>query len=332
MTATTVSEFISKTKSHNGVLDIAANCVPESVTGDTDWHERTLPISIYDIKLSSANGKDSDILSKQKGKVTLIFNVAAGCGNIPQHSVIEELNQMYKHETNFNIIAVVVDDFVCHGYPEFQKGLAAYAEENNLNLTPGEVAQKYAEDNFETTYTFSELTNGRFDKHTYDKNYVPGKEKLQEQHSLWWYLTGAYNADLQPNGVPYHNEVIPWSYAEEMDENGELKKPEKVKGFDPLRGNFEKFLIDKTGTKIKRYANGFLLGERNINGQTFPWITESWTNDGRRNHNPKMDPAPEEQEAYKAYGEKTWPNILQRKGIEVSLQIISRDIEKFLSE
>lgn len=332
MTATTVNEFISKTKLQNGVLEIAKHCVSESITNDTEWHERILPVSIYDVKLSSADGKESDILSKQKGKVTLLFNVAAGCGNIPQHSVIQELNQMYKHEPNFDIIAIVVDDFVCHGYPEFQNGLMAYAEQNNLNLTPGEVAKKYAEDNFGTTYKFSELTNGRFDKHTYDPGYVPGKEKIQEQHELWWYLTGAYKADLQPNGVPYHNEVIPWSYAEEMDESGQLKQPKKVKAFDPLRGNFEKFLIDKTGTRIKRYANGFLLGERNINGETFPWITESWTNDGRRNHNPKIDPAPENEDAYRTYGDKPWPNLLQRKGIEVSLQIISRDIETFLGK
>ena len=57
--------------------------------------EKVLPISIYDIELQSAGGTRSDILSNQKGKVTLIFNVAAGCGNIPQHSVIEELNQKY---------------------------------------------------------------------------------------------------------------------------------------------------------------------------------------------------------------------------------------------
>jgi glutathione peroxidase-family protein len=52
--------------------------------------EKTIHISIYDIELQSASGAKSDILSSQKGKVTLIFNVAAGCGNIPQHSVIEE--------------------------------------------------------------------------------------------------------------------------------------------------------------------------------------------------------------------------------------------------
>ena len=65
--------------------------------------EKTLPISIYDIELQSAGGAKSNILSSQKGKVTLIFNVAAGCGNIPQHSVIEELNQKYKDENNFLI-------------------------------------------------------------------------------------------------------------------------------------------------------------------------------------------------------------------------------------
>lgn len=339
MTTTTketmnVYDFVNMAKTREGVAMAASICELDEQDIGNEWNNSNLPISIYDVKISSSDGKQSDILSKYKGKVTLVFNVAAGCGNIPQHSVIEELNRMYKDNPDFNIVAVVVDDFVCHGYPEFQKGLSHYIEENNLEMTPGEVAKEYAEKHFGTTYEFSELTNGRFDKHTYDSTYVPGKEKTQEQHTLWWYLTGAYKADLQSNGVPYHNEVIPWSYAEEMDETGQLKTPKEIRGFNPLRGNFEKFLIDKTGTKIKRYANGFLLGERNINGQTFPWIEETWTEDGRRNHNPKTDPAKDEgAEPYKAYnGEHSWPNVLQRRGIEVSLEIIRRDIEEFLGE
>ena len=306
--------------------------IPASMERDNKWRNRTLPFSIYDINLASADGKINDILKSRKGKVTLLFNVAAGCGNIPQHSVIEELNQKYKNEPDFDIIAVVVDDFVCHGYPEFQDGLVAYIEKNQLDMTPGEVAQNYAKEHFGATYQFSELTNGRFDKHTYSSDYVPGKEKLQEQHSLWWYLTGAYEADLQPNGVPYHHEEIPWSYAPELNENGAVTPPKEMKAYDPLRGNFEKFLIDRTGTKVIRYANGFLLGERNVNGETFPWISESWTSDGRRNHNPKIEKSPtQDSDDYRPYGSKPWPNVLQRRGIEVSLELISKDIDDFLN-
>ena len=65
--------------------------------------EFVLPSSIYDIKLSSANGQKHDILSERKGKVTLLFNVAAGCGNIPQHTILEEINQIYKDIAKENL-------------------------------------------------------------------------------------------------------------------------------------------------------------------------------------------------------------------------------------
>ncbi len=276
--------------------------------------EIELPISIYDIKVSSADLRNQDLLAGRKGKVTLLFNVAAGCGNIPQHSVLEQLNKIYSSEPDFSIIAVTVDDFVCHGYPEFQNGLNSYIEQNCIQSTPGQVAKKYAEDNFNTTYEFTELTNGRFDKHTYDENYVPGLFKLQEQHELWKYLTGSYSADLNENGVPYHEEDIPWSYADPV------KIPDGAKSFVPLRGNFEKFLVDRTGRRIKRYANGFLLGERGVTNETFPWVEEKYKEDGRRDHSPKVSDD----------GEK-WPSKKQQFGINLSLEIIRRDIDGYLN-
>jgi hypothetical protein len=63
----------------------------EAHSSSTDEH--LLPVSVYDVEIRSADGQKKSILSEQKGKVTLLFNVAAGCGNIPQHSIIEELNQ-----------------------------------------------------------------------------------------------------------------------------------------------------------------------------------------------------------------------------------------------
>jgi glutathione peroxidase-family protein len=290
----------------------------------SEAQETILPFSIYDIKLASADKKQNDILSSRKGKVTLLFNVAAGCGNIPQHSVLEELNQKYKNVDDFNILAVVVDDFTCHGYPEFQNGLKAYIEEHDLHMEPGELAKQYAEQNFGTTYEFSELTNGRFDKHTYDNTFVPGKVKLQEQHPLWWYLTGGHEADLQENGVPYHAEEIPWSDEPPVDTTGK-------KVVIPLSGNFQKFLINKDGTRIKRYANGFLLGERNVFGETFPWVAEKYKDDGRRDHEPKTTPT-EDQIGKMEQSSAPWPNAWQRKGIDISLEIISKDIDAYLAE
>jgi glutathione peroxidase-family protein len=287
-----------------------------------DIEEKTLPVSIYDMNVSSADGKIKNILEDKKGKVTLIFNVAAGCGNIPQHSVLEELNQRYKDVEDFNILAIVVDDFVCHGYPEFQDGIQTYIDRLGLDLTPGMVSQKYAQEHFGSTYEFSELTNGRYDKHRYDDDYVPGASKEQEQHDLWKYLTGSYEADIREDGLPYQYEDIPWSDAD-------IKNP-KEKGFKtytPLRGNFEKFLIDRTGTKVKRFANGFLLGERDQFGVTFPWVSEKYKEDGRRDHNPALEPT---EEKMANVGDKPWPNIFQRAGADISLDIISRHIDLYL--
>lgn len=283
--------------------------------------EYSFPKSIYEIEISSADGTKKDILSKQKGKVTLLFNVAAGCGNIPQHGVLEELNQIYKNEPDFSIIAVAVDDFVCHGYAEFQNGLDKYIEQNNLELTPGQVAEQYAKTHFGATYEFTELTNGRHDKHTYDPTFAPGRVKTQEQHELWHYLTCAFDADMQENGIPYHVEEVPWSHVRAMDTSGKV-------AFNPLTGNFTKFLIDRTGTKARRYANGFLLGERRVGGDTFPWFPEKLQGDGRKDHNPlleKRDELPE-------YMVGEFPSPLQKFGIGVSLDIMRRDIDAYLME
>lgn len=285
--------------------------------------ETTLPVSVYDIPLSSADGSRSDMLSSRRGKVTLLFNVAAGCGNIPQHSIIEELNQKYKDEQDFGILAVVVDDFTCHGYPEFQDGIGAYIEANNIDKSPGQVAEEYARKHFGVTYEFSELTNGRYDKHRYDPTFVPGLVKEQEQHTLWHYLTGAYEADINPqNGLPYHAEEVPWSELEPINTHNK-------KTFPPLRGNFEKFLIDRTGTKVKRYANGFLLGERDYIGVTFPWVNEKWQTNGKRDWNPVN--TPQDNQEPTPQGQKTsWPTKEQRKGMDLSLDSISLDINHYL--
>ena len=287
-------------------------------------NEVILPISIYDISVSSADGKKKDILSGRHGKVTLIFNVAAGCGNIPQHSVLEELRQIYKDEQDFDIIAITVDDFTCHGYPEFQNGLKAYAEANKLDLTEGQVAQYYAETNFGTTFEFTELTNGRYDKHNYGDGYSPTRDKIQEMHPLWSYLTGAYSADIADNGLPYSVEEVPWS--DEKPNYQSNKKP-----YDPLTGNFTKFLIDRTGTKATRYASGFLLGERDIYNHTFPWVTEKYQPNGKRDWMPVTEEGKDLNAHLRVEGDTgVWPAKWQRDGIDHSLEIIKADIDRYL--
>ena len=104
--------------------------------------------SVYDFKIGSADGSTDDIFADCKGKVTLVFNCAAGCGNIPQHAALRRLDELFTEEPNFKIQAMTVDDFTCHGYETYQDGLDKYIERNNLDTTPGMVAQNYAVDNY----------------------------------------------------------------------------------------------------------------------------------------------------------------------------------------
>jgi glutathione peroxidase-family protein len=307
-----------------------------------DLIEYEIPISIYDLKIASADGRDENVLEKHKGKVTLVFNVAAGCGNIPQHYVLEELRKRYENEPNFAIVAVVVDDFVCHGYPEFQNGIDSYIKENGLNLKPGEAAEKYAVENFKVGYEFTELTNGRYDKHSYDENYVPGQHKLQEIHPFWGVVTKAFEADFNEDGLPYHSETVPWSKVEARS------RPDNKISYFPLRGNFEKFLFDKSGKKFKRYANGFLLGERDPFNETFPWFPEKYTEDGKKDYRPvngdeksfrfgKVEPIQIDPDSLNIGSDwdffgKDWPTDLQKYGMQFSLDIISRAIDSYLAE
>jgi glutathione peroxidase-family protein len=273
------------------------------------------PISLYDIPIASSDGKVQDILANRKGKVTLVFNVAAGCGNIPQHGIIEKLNQRYKNEPDFDIIAIVVDDFQCHGYKEFQDGIASYCTVNNIDMSVGEFAKKYAEENFGTTFEFSELTNGRVDKVTYESDFVPNTEISQTQNTLWYYLTEGYNATLNKLGVPYTGESVPWSGISE-------DVPKDAKRAFPITGNFTKFLIDRTGTKTKRYSNGFLLGERDVFGEIYPWLDEKFLDNGEKDWKPFVGP--------KDDGEPWIDPQVKEKGVDVSLDLISLDIDEYL--
>ena len=60
-------------------------------------------------KMKSIDGKEVD-LSKYKGKVVLIVNVASKCGNTPQYKGLEELYEKYNKE-GFVILGVPANNF-----------------------------------------------------------------------------------------------------------------------------------------------------------------------------------------------------------------------------
>jgi glutathione peroxidase-family protein len=232
----------------------------------------TLDQSVYDFDLKHADGTDG-FLEQFKGKVTLFANCAAGCGNITQHGALQEIHESYPDE-DFNVVIVVVDDFPKHNLPEFGEGLEAYAcklkEETGEELTPGQVAERYGREEFGTTYQFSELTNARYDKdwRMYDPTWTRGSVKEQEPHPFWFKITEGDKVPLLDNGMPNHLEYNDWADSK-ADREPDAFKP----GWRPVPGHMEKFLVDKTGTKVRRYHNGFLSGEIDEHG-TYLEVTD----------------------------------------------------------
>lgn len=103
--------------------------------------------TIYDIPLKSWDGQDG-FLEKYKGKVSLIVNVTADCGNAPQYETLEEIYQKYK-DKGFDIVAVPTNDFCGPGitYNEYEEG----------GITCGMDARDYAIKKYGVSFDFSEL-------------------------------------------------------------------------------------------------------------------------------------------------------------------------------
>jgi glutathione peroxidase len=65
--------------------------------------------SIYDLKLKSIDGQRLE-LSKYKGKVLLIVNVASECGMTPQYAGLQALHEKY-HDQGLAILGVPCNQF-----------------------------------------------------------------------------------------------------------------------------------------------------------------------------------------------------------------------------
>lgn len=102
--------------------------------------------SIYDIPVKSWDGQE-DFLSQFKGKVSLLINTTADCGNAPQFAIIEKLYQTYKDQ-GFEVIAVPTNQYCGPKvtYGKWEVGIAS-AEDSKV----------FAEEEYGTTYSFSEL-------------------------------------------------------------------------------------------------------------------------------------------------------------------------------
>jgi glutathione peroxidase len=66
-------------------------------------------MSVYDIPLSSLEGSPGT-LGEQKGKVTLMVNVASFCGLTPQYTGLEQLHEQFK-DRGFTVLGIPCNQF-----------------------------------------------------------------------------------------------------------------------------------------------------------------------------------------------------------------------------
>ena len=107
-------------------------------------------MSIYDIKISSWDGSESDVLADYKGKVTLIINTTSDCGNAPQFGIIEQVYNEYKDQ-GFEVLAVPTNEYCGNG--------VTYGKWADNGITTAEESRSYAMEQYDVSYKFTELVN-----------------------------------------------------------------------------------------------------------------------------------------------------------------------------
>jgi glutathione peroxidase len=66
-------------------------------------------MSLYDTKLAALDGTP-DVLAPEKGKVTLMVNVASACGLTPQYEGLQQLEEKYGPQ-GFDVIGIPCNQF-----------------------------------------------------------------------------------------------------------------------------------------------------------------------------------------------------------------------------
>ena len=142
-------------------------------------------MSLYDTKMAALDGTP-DVLANEKGKVTLMVNVASFCGLTPQYTGLEALQQKYA-DKGFSVIGLP-----CNQFGEQEPG------------SPDEI-KTFCQTNYSVTFPLTEKVEVNGD----------------ERHPLYAELTQTADAEG-------HDGDIRW--------------------------NFEKFLVDRDGDVIARFA------------------------------------------------------------------------------
>lgn len=207
----------------------------------------SIQTSIYDIPLSSIDGEE-EVLSKYKGKVTMVVNVTADCGNSPQYETLEEIYQKYKDQ-GFEILAVPTNDFCGPGitYNEFSdNGISCAADAKNYAVSKYQVTFPFSEIVTSVPHeTWREKRNNRAESHELYKTLVEisGGEPMGGNFEKFLinrhgqYMRRFHNYTL----LDYYRDNVEADITEEMEDQ-EYPPLSKSEAYDLICSEIEKLL------------------------------------------------------------------------------------------
>jgi glutathione peroxidase-family protein len=118
--------------------------------------------SVYDIPLLPFDSEEGDLITNQRGNVTMIVNVTGECGNSMQYPMLQVLQYDYEDQ-GFQIVCVPTNDYCEFAYGDFANNSTSTAEE----------AYNYAFYNYRVRLPFTELVKSRYSREDDDRSFEP---------------------------------------------------------------------------------------------------------------------------------------------------------------
>ena len=183
--------------------------------------------NVYDVSIDRWDGKEN-MLNDYRDKVTLFINVTTDCGNAPEYRIIQSIYEKYKDQ-GFEVVAIPTNEYCGEFivYDEFVNGINSALD-----------AKNFAENAHGVTYNFSELV--------YSNPSPPVPHELFEE---------LYPGRMIPYPIQLPKEESPHPLFLNLGNQSE----NKFHWGYGLAGNFEKFLVDRSGEVVGRYGNGSLM-------------------------------------------------------------------------
>ncbi len=180
--------------------------------------------SVFDIPIKDQYD-NPNILEQYRGKVLVFINTTGHCGNVPQWPIIDEISKEYTNK-NIQIIYVPTNDFC---------GSVTYGEYKN-GITHAKESSKFAKKTYNIDGVFTELVSSR-------RTPWPNKYDRQKEDFSWEFNEEAIKKREEEGQTP-------------ISDLYDFLTPQWE---EPLHGNFTKFIINKKGIPVARFADGTFL-------------------------------------------------------------------------